>query len=203
MAGSLLLVRHASVDSANRHQYVGRTDLPLSEEGRHQAEALTEPIRRHRPTQCVCSPLRRAIETAEPIVEALGLEPRIEPDLREIDFGRWEGKTFEEICHTDSERVDRWAEFSPDFAFPEGESIRDFLERVGHAAAKAIASPEERVLVVTHGGVIRAMICHLLGLSPKNYVLFEVTHASLTMVNLFGTNGVLSLLNDTCHLEGE
>lgn len=202
MAGSLLLVRHASVDSANRHRYVGRTDLPLSEEGRRQAEALVEAIRRQSPTQCLCSPLRRAVETAGPMSEALGLEPLIEPYLREINFGHWEGKTFEEICHADPERVDRWAEFSPDFAFPEGESIRGFLERVGRAAAKAIASPEDRVLVVTHGGVIRAMICHLLGLSPENYVLFEVAHASLTVMNLFEGRGVLSRLNDTCHLRG-
>ena len=113
-------------------------------------------------------------------------------DLREIDFGRWEGKTFSEIRDSSPEEVERWARFAPDFAFPGGESLRDFLDRVRRAADRLAADEAETVLAVTHGGVIKAMLCRLLGLEPSRYVVFEIAPASLTVVRLFEGKGVLS-----------
>jgi broad specificity phosphatase PhoE len=116
----------------------------------------------------------------------------VDPDLREIDFGRWEGKTFSEIRDSSPAEIARWARFAPDFAFPGGESLRDFLGRVRRAADRLAADEAETVLAVTHGGVIKAMLCHLLGLDSRRYVAFEIAPASLTVVRLFEGKGVLS-----------
>jgi alpha-ribazole phosphatase len=193
MADYLYLVRHGSTGSSRDGRYLGRTDLPLDAGGRPQVEALAELLRaKRRCGRCVCSPLRRAAQTAEILRSATGCVPELDADLREIDFGRWEGKTFSEIRDSSPEEVARWAQFAPDFAFPGGESLRGFLDRVGRAADRLAGEEAETVLAVTHGGVIKAMLCRLLGLDPSRYVVFEIPPASLTVVRLFEGKGVLS-----------
>jgi len=193
MADYLYLVRHGSTGPARDGRYLGRTDLPLDAAGGSQVEALAQLLRaKRRCGRCACSPLQRAAQTAEILRSATGCIPESDPDLREIDFGRWEGKMFSEIRDSSPEEVERWARFSADFAFPGGESLRDFLDRVGRAADRLAADEAETVLAVTHGGVIKIMLCHLLGIEPRRYVAFEIATASLTVVRLFEGKGVLS-----------
>jgi alpha-ribazole phosphatase len=193
MAESLYLVRHGSIGAAGQGRYIGSTDAPLCEEGERQAAALAERLRaRTGLRRCLCSPLRRAVRTAEILGGATGLAPEIVPDLREIAFGSWEGRTFDEIRDSSPDQVERWARFAPDFAFPGGERIQDFLARVSRAAERLAAAEPEAVLAVTHAGVIRAMLCHLLDLPPRAYVAFDIAPASLTVVRLFDGKGVLS-----------
>jgi broad specificity phosphatase PhoE len=127
---------------------------------------------------------------------------KIDPDLREVDFGFWEGKTFDQIRISDPEAVNRWADFDSAFSFPGGEQLEDFLIRMQRAAASLASCPEDNVLAVTHAGVIRALLCHFLGLHPRQYVLFNVDYASLTILDLFGDKGVLKGLNYPCFSEG-
>jgi alpha-ribazole phosphatase len=193
MADYLHLVRHGSTGSERDCRYLGRTDAPLDAGGRSQVEALARLLRAKRSCgRCVCSPLQRAAQTAEILRSATGCAPEVDADLREIDFGRWEGKMFSEIRDSSSEEVERWARLSPDFAFPGGESLRDFLDRVRRAADRLASDRAETVLAVTHGGVIKFMLCHLLGLEPQRYVAFEIAPASLTVVRLFEGKGVLT-----------
>ncbi len=119
------------------------------------------------------------------------LKIEIDPALREIDFGRWENCRFEDLKVAEPALVDRWAAFEFDFAFPGGESLRGFLDRVAAAADRMAHDPADTVLAVTHGGAIRAIICHLLGLDPRNYVLFEVEYAAAVVLHLFDGRGVL------------
>jgi alpha-ribazole phosphatase len=193
MADYLYLVRHGITGSGRDCRYLGRTDAPLNAVGRAQVEALAQLLHaKRRCGRCVCSPLQRAAQTAEILRAATACAPEVDPDLREIDFGRWEGKMFSEIRDSSAAEVERWARFSPDFAFPGGESLRDFLDRVRRAADRLAADQAETVLAVTHGGVIKVMLCHLLGLEPRRYVAFEIATASLTVVRLFEGKGVLS-----------
>jgi alpha-ribazole phosphatase len=201
LARRLLLVRHGAIGDSYPPLYVGSTDLPLTKEGRQEAEALARMLPGREPIRCLSSPLRRAAQTADAIASAAGLQVEIDPDLREIDFGRWEGKTFEEINASDPEEVDCWVTSPGRFSFPEGESVKDFLNRVRRATDRITADPADVVLAVTHGGVIRAMICYLLGLAPEKYVLFSVETGSVSTVELFEKRGVLTELNNTSHLE--
>jgi len=202
MADSLYLVRHGSIGPVGQGRYIGSTDAPLCEEGERQVAALAELLRARKGIRrCVCSPLRRAVRTAEIIGGATGLEAEIVPDLREIAFGRWEGRTLDEIRNSSPEELDRWARFAPDFAFPGGERMQDFLARVRRAAERLAVGEPEPVLAVTHAGVIRAMLCHLLELAPRAYVAFDIAPASLTVVRLFEGKGVLSEMVHCCPRE--
>lgn len=198
MTERLILARHAQVDSRYAGRFLGSTDAPLSDLGRRQAAALAGTVRRKHVDAFCASPLRRARQTAE----LLGAEAQSDADLREIDFGRWEGCSFEEISTGgQAERIDRWRRFDLEFCFPGGESLGGFVARVARAADRLAAGPSKTTLAVTHGGVIRAIICHLLGLEAKHYLRFEVPPASITTIDLFDGGGVLVGLGDVCHLE--
>ena len=190
MANCLVLVRHARPSPDYTGRLVGASDLPLDSAGRVQAAALAARIGPLAPACSFCSPLLRCRQTAEAIGLATPLE--IDRDLREIDFGRWENRRFEQVAAEEPELVRRWAAFAPDFAFPGGEGLAAFVARVGAAADRLTSIEADTVLAVTHGGVIRTMICHLLGLEPRNYVLFEVDYAAVVILHCFGGKGVLA-----------
>jgi alpha-ribazole phosphatase len=191
----LLLLRHAEHRAAQHHSFIGSTDIALSEQGHRQAASITCLVEKYRPARCLCSPLRRCLETIQPLS---GLPVEINNDLREVDFGAWEEKTFDQIRKSDPEVVNRWADFDPAFSFPGGERLKEFLIRVKRIASVLVSCPEDTILVVTHAGIIRALLCHFLGLHPRQYVLFDVDYASLTILELFGDKGVLTGLNYPC-----
>ena len=190
----LLLARHGTCGTTD---LIGTTDAPLTDEGRKQAAALADVVASRKPARCFCSPLRRCLETASLALAGTQLRPEIDDDLREVDFGRWEGRSFEEIARTDPEAVNRLARFDRDFAFPGGESLREFLKRVRRATRRMSGCGEGPVLAFTHGGVIGAAICQVLGLHPRKYLLFPVEYASLARLQVFGNRGVLVGLNET------
>jgi len=201
MAERLILIRHGDLGARRRGRYIGRTDAPLSQEGRRQAAALAGPlVRRPDVASVLVSPLRRTRETAE-LALGRGANFVVDPDLREIDFGRWEGMGFAKILAADPAAVDRWAALADNFAFPEGESIGNFRKRIGAAARRIAAGPARTAVVVTHGGVIRFLICHFLGLPDRAHLLFDVQPASISEIRIDGGKGVLTLLNDRRHLE--
>lgn len=192
----VLLIRHGETGDEYRGRYVGRLDPPLSTIGLEHAAAL----RRHSGlapagAACFASPSLRARQTAA----AAGFQAGIDEDLREIDFGQWEGLRFAEIAAADPEGVERWAKLDTGFRFPGGESLAEFETRVRRLAERLAAGPPRKVVVVTHGGVIRALVCHWLGLPPETHLLFEVSPASVTRVRLSGNRGTLCGLNDLCH----
>jgi alpha-ribazole phosphatase len=202
LAQELVLVRHGYVGARYDGRFVGSSDLPLAEQGLAQVACLADRAKGLEGAKCFCSPMLRTRQTADAMLNASGLRYEIDPDLREIDFGSWECKTFEEISASDPDKVSKWAEYADDFAFPDGECIQDFNARVREFGARVADDPGKTVLAVTHGGVIRALICHFLGLDLRNYLLFEVKQASISKIAIYEGKGVLTQLNDTCHLRG-
>ena len=201
MTKRVILIRHGDLGEACSGRYIGRTNVPLSEGGKRQAAALAGELRRLNGVHLLCSPLRRTRQTAEIALGAVDVCD-IDPDLREIDFGRWEGTGFTEIAASDPVVVERWAALDEDFPFPGGESLRDFGKRIGAVAGRIAADPAETVVAFTHGGVIRYLICRFLGLEDRHYLLFDIQPGSLTEISVEGGKGVLTRLNDRCHLEG-
>jgi alpha-ribazole phosphatase len=188
----LLLVRHARITSNHIGQLIGSTDVPLDPSGETQANSIASRVMRWSPEVCYCSPMQRCRQMAAII--APQLSPRFDPDLREIDFGHWETKTFAEAAAQDPSLVDRWAAFHDDFTFPGGESVGDFLHRVRAAVDRLIHAEAQTILAVTHGGVIRTMLCHLLGLEPRQYLAFDIPYAAMAVIDLFDGKGVLAAL---------
>lgn len=195
------LVRHGDTGEPLKGRFVGRRDVPLGPLGQRQAAALVRCRELQLCREAFCSPMLRVRETIGQ--SGLDLVCQQDPDLREIDFGHWEGLSFAEISSDYPAGVDRWARLESDFCFPGGEAYADFLGRIQKAAeriARTAASQTAPVAVFAHGGVIRALICHWLGLPAKHYLLFEIEPASVSALRLFGDRGVLTRLNDLTHL---
>ena len=123
-------VRHAESAWNAANRLCGRTDITLSAEGRRQAVRLAERLRTLQPDAFYVSPLNRARETAEIIGRASGLTPIVDARLIEINYGAWEGKTFEEVKQQGAELYRLWDADPAAVAPPEGESGAQALARV-------------------------------------------------------------------------
>ncbi len=187
----LILLRHGRTGLSGR--YVGSSDVPLSPEGRAQIQGLRPRLAALQIDGLLASPMLRCTQSVD-LLE-FGLPVQLDPDLREIDFGRWEGKTFEEIKAQDPELVQEWAQGNDDFCFPDGESTAAFTDRMESVKDRLLASDAKNMLLVAHGGVIRSLICGLLGLSPRNYLLFQVVKGHYSTMDLYDGGGVLTGFN--------
>lgn len=201
MAKKVVLIRHGVLDIEYHGRFMGKTDVGLSAIGRKQAAALAGPFGKLKDAHFIVSPLQRTRETARLALAASGQTFNIDFDLREIDFGLWEQKTFEQISAMDAAGVERWSNFDNDFTFPGGEAIQSFITRIRTVAERIAQDPAETVVTITHGGIIRFLICHYLGLSMRNYLLFDVQPASVSVLTLYDGQGILNSFNDVCHLE--
>lgn len=163
----LTLVRHGQTRANIDSVWHGWTDTPLTELGARQANRVATFLDGHGADATVVysSPLERARHTAAPIAERLGLEVRIDEDLREYDIGEWEGKSFQELFEV--KRLWHHIRTDPDFAPHGGESPRRVVERLtGSLRRIARDHPGERVIAVAHGGALALAIGEFL--NPGN-----------------------------------
>lgn len=202
----LLLIRHGQSVGNAEGRVQGIFDSPLSDEGRAQARALGRRLEREgwQPAAVYASNLSRALETAE--IAAAGFEAPIVPDarLREYDVGVLNGIIWKDIEHLYPE-IWHGLRNSPVWVpIPGEEGAEAFHERLAAALAdiQSRHGEGEEVALVSHGGSLGMILTHLLGLDIGRNTPFHFGNASLSIVE-FGRRGpVLSLLNDTCHLEG-
>ncbi len=192
----LLLIRHAATDVSDRQVFLGSTDREASPSGLEQLARLPALLGSYGPAAWYCSTMRRAAQTAEELQRKGAIAGQVSFDgrLREIDFGRWEQKTFTEIQASDPALIPAWSMYD-DFIFPEGEAVAGFTGRVAEMLDGFRSSEKREIAVITHGGVIRTMVCLALGIDARNYLLFSVHPASLTILDLYPEGGVLSGLN--------
>ncbi|MHB8809440.1 MAG: histidine phosphatase family protein [Desulfobulbaceae bacterium] len=192
----VLLIRHAAVDGVERGLLVGASDVPASLRELRKLARLAPVLEGFRPDAWYCSPQLRARQTMARLEELckMGGKPVMDERLREIDFGRWEMKSFAEIADADPELVAAWTEYAH-FTFPEGEAVATFCRRASDVLADLRVSDHREAALVSHGGMIRTLICLALGLSPKNYLLFDVRPGTLAVLDLHPEGAVLVGLN--------
>jgi len=157
----LLLARHGETDWNRVGRWQGHADPPLNEAGRRQAEALADALDGDGVAAVYSSDLRRARETAHVVAKRLGLPVIEDRGLREIDVGSWSGLTREEVRERYPDGFARWlqGEIGHD-----GETREQLTERVVDAVGRIASGHEgDTVLVVTHGGAIRALRRHAAG----------------------------------------
>lgn len=167
---TLYLARHGETDWNRERRWQGHTDIALNEAGRRQARELAEALRDRRLGRAFSSDLSRARETAEIVAAALGLaEVIVDADLRERSFGVFEGLTEAECCERYPEH---WAAYRSDLKQPPpgAEAFEDVAQRMRTALERALhragsAAPQS-ILVVSHGGAMRALLLALLGTVP-------------------------------------
>jgi broad specificity phosphatase PhoE len=151
----VLLARHGETDDNAARRFQGHRDPPLNERGRAQARALGEHLAGEGIRELWSSPLRRAHETATIAGERLGLTPRVDDRLMEVDVGDWAGRMYTDLQDTDPELYAAWRSGSPAFRFPGGESLEEQGDRVAAVITEIAGVAALPVLVVCHGGVIR------------------------------------------------
>ena len=168
MATTILLARHGQSDWNAERRWQGHADRPLTAEGRRQAEVLAERLRNVELDAICSSDLRRALETAEVLAERHGLEVEARRDLREVDVGSWSGLTRAQVAARFPDGHRRWEQGLP--GWTDGETYEQMAERVV-AAVRDLAGrhPQERLLVVTHAGPIRAVHAAAIGIDIHRY----------------------------------
>ena len=154
--GRLILVRHGETVGQSSLRYYGATDIPLSSLGRVQAREARSRIPGETFEAVWASCLARSWQAAQII--APGHLVRLEADFREIDFGRWEGLTREEIEWLDPALHADWQTRKPGFEFPEGETRSGFRRRIEAGLSRLRASGVRSALVVAHKGVVRTLL---------------------------------------------
>ena len=184
----LTLVRHA--EPAVVGVCYGALDVELSTRGREQAAALAERLLGEHFDAVVSSPRLRALETAT----ALGLPVATDERLRELDFGAFEGRTYEEIEQSEPELFRAWMETPTQVRFPGGESYADLRERAV-TALDELRAEHESTLVVTHGGVIRAGLATWLELPDHAIFRLDQRYCGVTTVDWLSGEPVVRILN--------
>ena len=205
---TVLLVRHGETVWHGENRYAGgSSDVDLTDIGREQARRLAAwAADQDGFDALVCSPVRRAVETATPVAQQLGVVPRVIDDLREVDFGLAEGRTTAELRGLDAAMVQRFQTDPAAHPFPGSEEPAAAARRAA-SALRGVAQefPAGRVLVIAHNTVLRLALCVLLDLPVSRYrQLFPQLHnAAITTIAL-PTDGhspaSLLALNERSHL---
>jgi alpha-ribazole phosphatase len=197
----LFLVRHGELDMNSPARYWGSTDIALSEVGLRQAEQLRDRLAEEIIDRIYSSDLKRALVTAETIASAHEPEIVACPELREIDFGRIEGLTFEQVSQSHPEIVRLWMACSTELRYPDGESIDEVEKRVARFRKRLESrGREETVLVVAHSGILRTLACQILDMDAGQRWQMQLDPASLSIIETRAEGAVLTLLNDVSHL---
>ncbi|UED86704.1 bifunctional RNase H/acid phosphatase [Streptomyces profundus] len=201
---TLLLLRHGETPftAEKRFSGSGGPDPELTDTGQAQAASAAGALTGAGIGAVVSSPLRRCRQTAEAVAARLGLDVRIEPGLRETDFGSWEGLTFEEIGQRHPADLRAWLSSADAAPTGGGESFAAVARRVAVARDKTLARfPGRTVLAVTHVTPVKTLVRLALGAPPSAMFRMELSPAALSEVGYYADgNATVRRFNDTAHL---
>jgi probable phosphoglycerate mutase len=203
----LLLVRHGEsepmVPGRPFPLVDGHGDPELAPEGRVQAEQVAERLASHPIDAIYVTTLRRTHQTAAPLAARLGIEPVVEPDLREVHLGEWEGELYRKHMaegHPTALKViseQRWD------AIPGAEPAESISARVRGALARIVAAhPGQCVVIFSHGGIIGEILVQVTD-AGRPFAFLGASNGSISQVVAFGERWILRRFNDTAHLAGD
>jgi broad specificity phosphatase PhoE len=196
----LTLVRHGETTGQSSIRYYGITDVPLSEVGRSQMRCVGDALRAHRFDAVFTSRLCRSVEAAA-LITGAGTPARALTAFDEVNFGRWEGWTREEIAERDPDQYAAWQRDGAGFCYPGGDSRAAFHDRVA-AGLAALLREEDGTswLLVLHKGVIAVILTELLALSPRERADLAIDLGSIHMINQSQAGWQPAAINMTMHL---
>jgi len=233
MVITIYLIRHGETEGAETKRYKGHIDVPLSENGIRQMERVAEylvgaglcacPVQgqphRVAPTENILtavytSDLSRAIKSAEIIAGPHGLKPIIIPEIRERNFGIWEGMSFDEIKEKWPDAFNSWASNPLNFSPIDGESTIEVRERAVRAFEKILnrntdtppisssdkgrqegVTSSENIVIVSHGGINRVMLCQWLGMPLENIFRIDQDYGCINIVEMWDNHPVVKAMN--------
>ncbi|AGK96924.1 histidine phosphatase family protein [Clostridium pasteurianum] len=202
MSTSIMLIRHGETEWNALGKFQGSKDIDLSNEGIKQAEFLKKRLEKNF-DYIYCSPLKRALKTAEIISEGTDLNPIIYPELREIDFGEWEGLTVKDIRNNYPEPFKKWIMDDTTGPLCGGDhSLKEASIRATNALLKIVTENKDKnIAVVAHGGIIKAALIGIFNWNMTMYHRIRLGNTSISKLH-FDDNMVPLILglNDTSHL---
>jgi 2,3-bisphosphoglycerate-dependent phosphoglycerate mutase len=200
----ILLVRHGEsqpVDPDRPFDLVdGHGDPPLDPVGVEQAQRLADRLAGEDIAAIYVTTLQRTVQTAAPLARRLGIEPAVEPNLREVFLGEWEGGLLRMKAEQRDPAFVRAIEEERWDPIPGAEPVETFRARVNEGIRRvANAHPDERVVVVTHGGVIGQVLAS--ATDSRGFAFIGADNASISHIVVEGDRIVVRRFNDTTHLE--
>ena len=202
MGLTLYFVRHGETDCSRTGGYCGTLDVDLTSEGYQMAEDLAAICKSLSWQAIFSSPMRRAVATAKPLCEAVGLEMQLRDGLKEIAYGRWEGKTADEVSTQFHDEYVRWLA-DPGWNAPTGGEKGVCIARRSSLVMEEIEGtfPSGNVMVVSHKATIRIMLCSLLGIDVGRFRdRISMPVASAAIVEMTERGPLLRTLGDRSHL---
>jgi broad specificity phosphatase PhoE len=191
MTARILLIRHAEPARWALGRAIGRTDVGLSREGSRQARALAVELAADRAERLVSSPAARALRTSAPIVRGCNVTVEVDPDLREIDFGEFDGRTFASVEREHQELYAAWMRSPTAVDFPGGESWPVLRARSDRALRRIAEAGDGRTtVVVTHLGVILATLARVLPVADEEAFRIVVRHTQICPIVVEGDTWV-------------
>lgn len=197
----IVLIRHGETEWNISGKYQGQTDIPLSAKGMDQAQRLAE----HFPVEALdaiySSDLCRAMRTAQYLAERFGIDIHPESSLRELNFGAWEGLSYEEI-------VSRWPDAMKNFlrhpdvlSIPEGETFGDLQKRGAKRIREIVAENDGKtVAVVAHGAILRTILCDALQIPLADLWRIRQYNTAVSILCYEEDWCTVELMNSTSHL---
>jgi len=194
----LYLVRHGQTDMNKEKLYYGWTDCPINDVGRKQAETLHQYFKNIHCHKVITSDLKRSIETAEIITKGQNVVLEKRQAFRELNFGLWEGKHYKVLQKEYPDAFEQWGRDWKSFCMPEGEAFFTFYERIRKELENVIQqTPEDNtVLLVTHNGVMSAMLCVLTGAGYDGFWRFFLEQETYSLVSV--RNGLITIEKINC-----
>ncbi|MGA2504565.1 MAG: histidine phosphatase family protein [Anaerolineales bacterium] len=192
---TLLLIRHGENDYLAKNKLPGHIPgIHLNKRGKEQAADLDQSLRKLPIKAIYCSPLERAVETAQPLAKSLKLDIQIRPDLTDGDVGEWAGRSWKVLRRNKLWKIIQ--ENPSQFQFPGGESFIQIQERVV-ASLEAIAGgyKNEMIAVVFHADPIKLGVAHYLGLPLDNFQRLTINAGSITILKITNSGGQLLAMN--------
>jgi broad specificity phosphatase PhoE len=195
---TFLLIRHALCDPVGKAIAGRAAGIHLNRIGKDQANRLTVRLEDVTISAVYSSPLERALETAGPFASRKTLPVQVAQGLNEIDFGDWTGRTLAEL-----DQLPEWRAFNSfrsGIRIPGGEMMMEVLARATGEIERLQAAhpaPTDVVALVSHGDVLRGIVCHALGIPPDLLQRIELSPASVSVLVREGTGNRVLLLNST------
>ena len=200
----ILLTRHGHVEGIKPARFRGKAELPLTEQGLAQADALAARIAAHwKPVAVYTSPLQRCVITGTKIAEACGVLASVDPGMGDIDYGRWQMRNHEEIEKEQPMAWHLWRRAPHLVRFPGGESLQEVVARTSNALRTVLARhPADTVVLVGHDSVNRALLLQLIDQPLSAYWRLAQDPCTLNEIDILPGGDVrVSRINDTSHLD--
>jgi alpha-ribazole phosphatase len=198
----VIFIRHGQTFWNKEKKYQGHTDISLNETGFKQAELVGKRLAGEKINAIYCSDLLRACQTAECIAQHHALPIIRKKELREINFGVWEGLTYHEIMETWPQILSTMYSQPGETCPPQGESFDKVRQRVMRALQQCITKHQnETIVIVSHGGTMRVILCAALGIGLDKMWFITQDSTAINIIQYFDHQVMVSLVNDTCHLK--